>query len=128
MAQTILLVDDNSELLTALTKVLEKEGYRVVALPSAERAIEHIQSTATQPDLVITDVSMPGLKGIDFLSALKNAIPQLPVIVITAFGEWDQYMDALRRGAFAYLPKPLEKNELLSTVRRALETNLSPDG
>lgn len=120
MAQTILLVDDNTELLTALTKVLEKEGYRVTALPTADRAIEYMNSSGQRPDLIITDVSMPGMKGIDFLGTVKNVFPQIPVIVITAFGEWDQYMDALRRGAFAYLSKPIEKNELLTVVRRAL--------
>ncbi|MCS7048726.1 MAG: response regulator [Verrucomicrobiae bacterium] len=120
MAQTILLVDDNTELLTALTKVLEKEGYRVTALPTADRAVEYMNTTNQRPDLIITDVSMPGMKGIEFLSIVKNVFPNIPVILITAFGEWDQYMDALRRGAFAYLSKPIEKNELLTTVRRAL--------
>ncbi|MCX7914715.1 MAG: response regulator [Verrucomicrobiae bacterium] len=120
MAQTILLVDDNTELLSALTKVLEKEGYRVTALPTADCAVEYMNTTNQRPDLIIIDVSMPGMKGIEFLSKVETVSPQIPVIVITAFGEWDQYMDALRRGAFAYLPKPIEKNELLTTVRRAL--------
>jgi len=119
-AATILLVDDDIELLKALTKVLEKEGYEVVAQPDAAAAISYINSTRKKFDLVLTDVSMPGMKGTTFLAALKTAFPAVPVIVITAFGDWGQYMEALREGAFEYLSKPLDKNELLAAVRRAL--------
>ena len=120
MAQSILLVDDNAELLMALTKVLEKEGYSVTAKPDADSALKYMNATSAHPDLIITDVSMPGMKGTDFLAAVKNVFPDLPVIIITAFGEWDQYMQALRAGAFAYLSKPVDKAELLATIRRAL--------
>jgi DNA-binding NtrC family response regulator len=116
----ILLVDDDVELLKALAKVLEKEGYRVTAKPDAHSAMEYVNTAHLRPDLVITDVSMPGMTGTEFLAAIKNAFPTLPVIIITAFGEWDQYMDALRNGAFAYLSKPIDKSELLATVQRAL--------
>ncbi len=118
---SILLVDDNVELLTALTKVLEKTGYEVVAFPEARSAIQYINQTKRRFDLVVTDVSMPGMKGTSFLSAVKTAFPDVPVIVITAFGDWGQYMEALREGAFEYLYKPLDKTEFLAVVRRALE-------
>ncbi len=116
----ILLVDDDVELLKALTKVLEKEGYAVVAQPEALSAMRHVNETKAQFDLVITDVSMPGLSGTAFLAAIKKALPAVPVIIITAFGDWGSYMDALRNGAFAYLNKPLERTELINTIRRAL--------
>lgn len=119
-AATVLLVDDDVELLKALTKVLEKENFRVVAEPDAASAIRYINSTEKKFDLVLTDVSMPGMKGTTFLAALKTAFPAVPVIVITAFGDWGQYMEALREGAFEYLSKPLDKAELLAAVRRAL--------
>jgi DNA-binding NtrC family response regulator len=119
-AATILLVDDDIELLKALTKVLDKENYQVVAQPDATTAIRFINSTRKKFDLVLTDVSMPGMKGTTFLAALKTAFPSVPVIVITAFGDWGQYMEALREGAFEYLSKPLDKAELLAAVRRAL--------
>ena len=117
---SILLVDDDPELLKALTKVLEKEHYEVAAQADAGSAIRYINETKKRFDLVITDVSMPGMKGTTFLAAVKTAFPRLPVIVITAFGDWGQYMEALREGAYEYLSKPLEKADLLDAVRRAL--------
>ena len=117
---SILLVDDNLELLKALAKVLEKDGYAVVPQACATDALKHVNATKQQFDLVITDVSMPGMNGRGLLAAYKTAFPQTPVIVITAFGDWGQYMEALRGGAFEYLSKPLDKNELLAAIRRAL--------
>jgi len=117
---SILLVDDDAEVLKALTKVLEKEGYEVGAYTDARAAISFINETKKRFDLVVTDVSMPGMNGTAFLTAVKAAFPQTPVIIITAFGDWGEYMEALRVGAFEYLSKPLEKAELLAVVRRAL--------
>ena len=116
----ILLVDDDIELLKALTKVLEKANYEVVPHSDARSAMEFVNSTKKRFDLVVTDVFMPGMHGIDFLSATKAAFPRVPVIVVTAFGDWGQYMDALHEGATEYLSKPLDKAELLAAVSRAL--------
>ncbi|HUJ11324.1 MAG TPA: response regulator [Verrucomicrobiae bacterium] len=118
---SILLVDDDIEVLKALTKVLEKEGYEVGAYPDARLAIQFINETKKRFDLVITDVSMPGMKGTTFLAAVKTAFPCVPVIIITAFGDWGQYMEALREGAYEYLSKPLDKSDLLAAVTRALK-------
>jgi DNA-binding NtrC family response regulator len=117
---SILLVDDDAELLKALTKVLEKEGYEVLAHQDAQSAMNFVNASKKKFDLVITDVSMPGVRGTTFLAAVKSAFPRVPVIIITAFGDWGQYMDAVRNGAYEYLSKPLDKAELLATVRRAL--------
>ncbi len=119
---SILLVDDDPELLKALTKVLEKEGYEVVAQPDAVAAIEYVNRSSKLFNLVITDVSMPKMKGTTFLSTIKTAFPNWPVIVITAFGDWGQYMEAMREGAFEYLNKPIDKNDLLASVRRAISS------
>jgi DNA-binding NtrC family response regulator len=119
-ATAILVVDDDTEMLAALTGTLEREGYAVTGQPRADRALEFLQTTGQKFDLVITDVAMPGLKGLPFLTALKTAFPTLPVIVITAFGDWEQYARALGEGAFAFLCKPVAKADLLATVRRAL--------
>ena len=119
-AAPILLVDDDAELLKALAKVLEKDGYSVVAMPDANSAVRHVNTTKQRFDLVITDISMPGMSGTSLLTAFKTAFPNVPVIVITAFADWGQYMNALREGAFEYLYKPVEKTELLAAVHRAL--------
>jgi len=124
-AASILLVDDDVELLKALTKVLEKEGYAITAMPDATSAVRHVNTTKQRFDLVITDVSMPGMKGTSLLAAFKTAFPKIPVIVITAFADWGQYMDALREGAFEYLYKPIDKTDLLAAVRRALTNGKS---
>jgi len=108
------------ELLKALTKVLEKDNFKVFAHSTANAAIRFVNESKQRFDLVITDVSMPGMKGTTFLSAVKSAFPQVPVIIITAFGDWGQYMETLRNGAFDYLDKPLDKDALLAAVRRAL--------
>lgn len=118
---SILLVDDDAELRKALTKVLEKEGFEVLGYPDAQSAMNSVNDSKKKFDLVVTDVSMPGVKGTTFLAAVKTAFPHVPVIIITAFGDWGQYMEALRNGAYEYLSKPLDKTELLATVRRALQ-------
>jgi two-component system, NtrC family, nitrogen regulation response regulator GlnG len=120
---SILLVDDDVELLKALTKVLEKEGYEVTPRANANEALQHIESTKKHFDLVISDISMPGMRGTTFLSVLRTAFPKLPVIIITAFGDWDQYAAALREGAFEFMNKPLDKTRLLLTVRRAVSSS-----
>lgn len=116
----ILLVDDDVEVLKALKKVLEKDGFEVLAHSTAPNAIRFINETKRRFDLVITDVSMPGMSGTVFLNAVKTAFPKVPVIIITAFGDWGQYMETIRDGACEYLNKPLDKAELLAAVRRAL--------
>jgi len=117
---SILLVDDDAELLKALTKVLEKDGYTVVPLPDGNSAVRYVNSTKQRFDLVITDVSMPGMSGTSLLTAFKTAFPQVPVIIMTAFADWGNYMEALREGAYEYLYKPVEKDQLLAAVQRAL--------
>jgi DNA-binding NtrC family response regulator len=117
---SILVVDDDAEILKALTHALQTEGYAVTGQPDANSALELLQTGDARFDLVITDVSMPGLTGLPFLTALKTAFPTTPVIIITAFGDWGQYARAMGEGAFEFLSKPIEKSELLACVRRAL--------
>jgi DNA-binding NtrC family response regulator len=118
---TVLLVDDDAEVLKALKKVLEKDGFEVLPYADAPSAMRFINDTKTRFDLVITDVSMPGMTGTAFLNAVKAAFPKVPVIIITAFGDWGEYMETIRNGACEYLNKPLDKTELLSAVHRALK-------
>ena len=125
---TILLVDDDVEVLKALTKVLEKGGYSVLPYSDAQSAMETINRTKQSFDLVVTDVSMPKVNGGSFLGALKAAFPKVPVIIITAFGNWGQYMNMLQDGAYEYLSKPLEKNQLLAVISRALANGTKVGG
>jgi DNA-binding NtrC family response regulator len=122
----ILLVDDDIEILKALSKTLEREGYNVVSYHNAEVALMEIKHKQPLFDLVITDESMPGMRGMDFLVALKKIWPDLPVIIMTAFGDWGQYMEAMRAGAFDFLTKPVNKSNLLTVVHRALSSVHAP--
>lgn len=117
---SILVVDDEAEMLKALTFALEKEGYAVTGQPGADSALVLLRSNAQCFDLVITDIAMPGMTGLPFLTALKEAFPTMPVIMITAYGDWEQYRRALGEGAFEFLCKPIDKTQLLACVRRAL--------
>ena len=115
---TILIVDDDAAVCWALEQVLKTQGYTVVVAADAAIARRHVRRH--QPDLVITDVRMPGESGLDLLSALKEEHPHLPVVVSTAYGTMDTAVEAVRRGAFDYLPKPLDLDRTLALVRRAL--------
>lgn len=119
--ESILIVDDDIELLAALTRVLSKQGFIVAGATSAGVAMDYVTGGRQGFDVIITDLSMPGINGLEFLSAVKTAFPRVPVIVVTAFGEWDTYAESLRLGAFAYLNKPIDRHQLLNTVRRALQ-------
>ena len=117
---SILVVDDDAVLSEALTKVLRKEGFEVVAQPSAENAMGYLRTAANNVDLVITDSAMSGAEEMSFVSAVKASFPAVPVMLINAYGHWGEWAEALRAGAFEYLSKPLDKTELLAAVWRAL--------
>lgn len=117
----IVVVDDDPAMLNALTVALETGGYRVVAVAEALTAAKAVEESIRKIDLVITDVSMPGMSGTALLAALKTAFPSLPVIVITAFGDRGEYAHVLADGACDYLNKPFNKSELFAAVRRALQ-------
>ena len=116
----ILLVDDDAGFLTALTKTLAKHGYQVTGAASAAEAVEMIQSRKQTFDLVVTDLSMPSISGMAVLNAVKTAFPRLEVIVITAFGDQLTQANALRDGAFAFVQKPIDPEEFLGMVERAM--------
>jgi DNA-binding NtrC family response regulator len=122
----ILLVDDDPGFLTALTKTLAKQNYEVTGAASAANALEKIQNRKHEFDLVITDLSMPLIGGLAVLSAVKTAFPSVPVIVITAFGDQLTQANALRNGACAFVQKPLDPEEFLAVVARAMKAETQP--
>ena len=120
---SILLAEDDQELQIALSKALRKEGYHVYGASDGEEALGALRRRAF--DLVITDLSMPKKKGLEVLTEIKKKNPAMPVIIITAFGEWDTYQEAMDAHVFEYVNKPVKKEELLKLVETAL---LCPDG
>ncbi|MBW3567039.1 MAG: sigma 54-interacting transcriptional regulator [Proteobacteria bacterium] len=115
----ILLVDDDPGLLRLLSMRLESSGYKVRTANNGKRALAEVE--ASRPDLVITDLRMEPMDGIELLEALNHNAPGLPVILITAHGNIPDAVRATQSGAFGFLTKPVEKDELLAQVERALK-------
>jgi two-component system response regulator PilR (NtrC family) len=119
MTMRVLVVDDEEVLRDVLEVVLRREGFDVIAAASGEEALSVLD--AEEVDLVILDVMLPGISGIDTLRAIRIANPTLPVIVITAFSSIDGAIEAMKHGAFHYIPKPFKNEEVVLTVNKALE-------
>ena len=115
----ILLVDDNEELLYSLSRIFRNAGFNVVSAPDAESALETLPSEA--PDVVLTDLRLPGQSGLDLLRAVRQVLPRVPVLLVTAYGDEDTRAAAETHGAFAMLTKPVLRQELLDNVNRALD-------
>jgi DNA-binding NtrC family response regulator len=115
----ILVVDDEASARTALAEMLKSEGYTVETAADGFKALGRLPNF--EPDLVLTDFHMPGLDGIELMEKLKEHDAELPVIVMTAFGAVETAVSAMRKGAADYLLKPLNMDELLIVLERALE-------
>jgi DNA-binding NtrC family response regulator len=115
----ILIVDDEEVLRDVLEVVLRREGFEIISAASGEEALHLLDSE--EVDLVILDVMLPGISGIDTLRAIRISNPLLPVIVITAFSSIDGAIQAMKHGAFHYIPKPFKNEEVVLTVNKALE-------
>ena len=118
----ILIVDDESDSLTFLFDLLHNEGYQVVPKSGAFDALAEI--TRRRPWLVISDLRMPDLDGMELLDRVKTESPQTRVILLTAYGTKDLAKDVARRGGEAVLLKPSTNTEILRAVRKALEDPL----
>ncbi len=117
--KTILIVDDEPNYRLILSEVLKDEGYEVFTAESGEAAMKVIRETDL--DLVITDMLMPGIDGMELLNEVKIFDPDLPVIMITAFGEVEKAVAAMQAGAFNYLTKPFNNDELLVSMNKAID-------
>jgi DNA-binding NtrC family response regulator len=115
----ILVVDDERRQRDILQMILEAEGYETTAAGSGRQALQAAQSEPF--DVVLTDLKMPDMNGLELLGALPNRPGGPSVILMTAHGTIDSAVEAMRKGAFDYLTKPLEKDELLLVLKRAME-------
>ena len=115
----IVVVDDELNIRSALVTLLEKKQYRVRGAGSAEEALELLETTAA--DLVLTDLKMPRMGGMEFLHRLKHTWPDTEVLVMTAFGSIDTAVEAIRCGAYDYLTKPIDRDRFALVVEKALE-------
>lgn len=116
---TILVVDDEPNYLIILAEILRDEGFEVFTAENGEKALEVVR--ATDLDLVLTDMQMPVMGGMELLQQIKTINHDLPVIMLTAFGEVEKAVAAMRAGAFNYLTKPFKNDELIANITKAVE-------
>jgi len=114
----VLVVDDKDNILNLLKAILE-DSYDVSTAPDAERALSFASSGA--PDVVVTDMRMPGMDGLALMQAFKRQDPDVEVVLMTAYGTVQKAVEAMKAGAYDYLSKPFETDEVLLTIARAVE-------
>ncbi|MDD3604407.1 MAG: sigma-54 dependent transcriptional regulator [Kiritimatiellae bacterium] len=117
----ILLVDDEPSILSVLSTLLRAEGYEVVPALGGEKALEELKGKPF--DLMISDIRMSPIDGMQLLKAARKDWPKMAVLMITAYGSVETAVGAMKVGAFDYITKPFKVDELLITVQRALEYN-----
>jgi len=123
----ILVVEDDVVALDLLEEILKKGGFAVSVSQSAEEAIAHLDRE--EASLILTDLRMPGRSGMDLLRSIKKDHPDLPVIILTAFGDEHLWVEALSLGAIDLIPKPFKKQEIIEVVQRTLDAiGRSPSG
>jgi len=113
----VLVVDDDKGVLDTLRIILSEAGHEVVTTPDPVYALNIIE--VERPDVVVEDIRMPGMDGIELLRRIKSRWPKLPVVIITAFSTWENAVQAMRLGAFDYIKKPFDINQLRLVVARA---------
>lgn len=118
MSMRILLVEDESDIASFVRQGLSEEGYEVTWVVEGEKALELVEQTPV--DLVLLDIRLPGLSGIEVLQRIRDRWPKLPVIMLTALDAVEDRVKGLRSGADDYLPKPFDFEELLARIEALL--------
>jgi DNA-binding NtrC family response regulator len=122
MSHRILVIDDEKSILDTLEILLRGEGFEVALRTKGAEAIEEWE--AIDPDIVLTDIRMPGVSGMDVLTAVREKDPEVPVILMTAQASLQSAIEAVNQGAFYYLQKPFSNDNLVALCRRAGETRV----
>lgn len=120
-ATKIMVIDDDASFLRLFSMRLERKGYQAVAVESAKKALDSLPEV--RPDLVITDLRMDGMDGIALLSELQKRYPGMPVFILTAHGTIPEAVTATQAGAFSFLTKPVDHDELQQRITDALNTS-----
>lgn len=115
----VLVVDDEEANRQALDRILSREGYRIRHAASGREALERMRKHP--PSVMITDLKMPGMSGIELMQTAKKVQPELEVIVMTAFGTVETAVNAMKEGAWDFVTKPLSRAEIVRAVRKAME-------
>jgi DNA-binding NtrC family response regulator len=120
MAETILIVDDEIDILELLELIItDKTGYRVLTSSNPLEVLEIVRSE--KPDLLITDLRMPEVDGLELLVEVQRLDPYLPFIVITAYGTCEVALEAMEKGVFDFITKPFRQEQILLTIEKAMK-------
>jgi DNA-binding NtrC family response regulator len=119
MMEKILIIDDDQGMQFFLGELLRKKGYQIEVATSAETALSKVEKDAFS--LILLDVRLPGMSGVDAIRRLRELEPQAPIIIMTAYGTKETALQALQQGAYDFFTKPIMVDELLCVLRRALE-------
>ncbi len=124
MKPRILIVDDEASIRSSLLESLTAEGYNAEIAETGEEALARCHGTVF--DLVVTDLRLPGVSGLEILQALRNQGNATPVIMMTAYGDVDTAVSAMRSGAYDFIPKPFKLSAIKKQVRAALRAPAEP--
>ena len=122
----IWIADDDEAIRLILEESLTDSGYKTDSFSTADDLVKELENT--QPDLIISDVQMPGMLGFDLLKHINNNFEGLPVIIMTAFSDMQSAVESFGGGAFEYIPKPFDLEETIRIVERALEKKPKTQG
>jgi two-component system, NtrC family, nitrogen regulation response regulator GlnG len=127
MNNTVWIIDDDRSIRWVLEKALGREDIPSRSFESANEALAAL-AAGEKPSVMVSDIRMPGQSGLDLLKRVKESVPDLPVIIMTAYSDLDSAVAAFQGGAFEYLPKPFDVDQAVSLVRRALEQTAHQGG
>jgi len=122
MKTKLLVVDDEEKIIKILTRILSEEGFDLITASTGEEGVE--KAKEIPPDIVLMDLNLPGISGIEAMTRIHETYPDILTIILTAYGTITSAVEAMRKGAYDYLTKPFDNDELLMTIRRA-EENLN---
>ncbi len=119
---SVLIVDDERSMRDFLKILLEKEGHEVTTASSGASALDALDKHTV--DVIVSDIRMPGMTGIELLETVKEHSPEMPIILITAFASPDDAVLAMKNGAFDYISKPFNVDEIKSVIESATSKNI----
>jgi two-component system nitrogen regulation response regulator GlnG len=115
---TILIVDDEKPICAALASLVKAEGFKALTAGDGATALEKVRSES--PDVMLTDIKMPGMDGMELMRRTREVDPDLPVVMITAYAEVHGAVESIKAGAHDYLSKPFDNQDVLRVIHRAL--------
>ncbi len=117
----VLIVDDDMEMRSLLEDYLKSENFQVKSFANGVEALEDLELQSSETDLIISDIKMPQMDGLELTSKLTHILPKIPILLITAFGSIETALEAMKRGAFHYIVKPFKLAEMAVHIEKALE-------